>query len=622
MGIVAEMDGGGRHRTHRSNLFRALLVSASLVFTSALGLAAERNRIVFTRLAPTSSGLFLADADGKNEHALPPATSLDYNASFSADGKWILFTSERGGSADIYRVHPDGSRLERLTTGPSYDDQAALSPDGRTLAFVSTRGGGTANIWLLDLSRRQYTNLTNNSSGNFRPSWSPDGKWIAFSSDRDANPGRATPSWELMQSTAIYVLRPDGSGLRRMTELGGYRGSPQWSRDGRRIVCYQSTPRDVQDSLDTTKAASSQIVSFDVETGSMETHTTGSGLKVSPQYTEAGDIAYVVLHGDQQGLRFVSGRKGVSAALRYPSWSPDEKMMVYHKTLRKEPGLSPAFSLDPALELLSTTGEMLTYSPGGEQLAMARSNDRDLLVMNDDGTNVHMVLESRGQVVAFPAWSPDAKYIAFGIGAFFERPVEPGQLALVQPDGSGFRMLTEGKASSGFASWSPDGKRLVYRVMGNGQQGLRILNLDDGKSTTITNEYDTFPVWSPLGDLIAFCSFRGGDYDIYTMRPDGSEIRKLTDSHGNDGHPIWSPDGNWIVFSSSRKGFKDEKMLDEWGPQPYGDLFAMRADGSGVRQLTDDQWEDATPAWRPKARTRSVSTDRRISTNSQPMSLH
>ena len=600
---------------HRRHFLRAVasagagaLLAAALVMSAApTVLAAQRSRIVFTRLAPTSSALYLADAYGNNERPLLSAKGLDYNASFSADGKWIIFTSERGGSADIYRVHPDGSGLERVTTGPSYEDQAALSPDGRTLAFVSTRGGGTANVWLLDLRRRQYTNLTNSSSGNFRPSWSPDGKWIAFSSDRDTKPGRAKPSWELMQSTAIYLIRPDGSGLRRLTELGGYRGSPQWSRDGRRIVCYQS---------DTSKAvmihgeASSQIVSFDVETGGMETHTAGPGLKVSPRYIGDGDIGYVVLHDGKQGLRFVSGRKGVSVALRYPSWSLDGKMMVYHKTLRNEPGLSPAFGLDPALELLSTTGEMLTYSPGGEQLAMSRNTDRDLLVMNDDGTNVHMVLESGGKVVAFPAWSPDAKYIAFGIGAFFERPVEPGQLALIQPDGSGLRMLTDGKASSGLASWSPDGKRIVFRVLGNGEQGLRVLNLDDDKVTTLTNEYDTFPAWSPRGDLIAFCSFRGGDYDIYTMRPDGSEIRKLTDSHGNDAHPIWSPDGNWIVFSSSRKGFKDEAMLDEWGPQPYGDLFRMRADGSDVQQLTDDQWEDATPAWRPELRVRRASSDR------------
>ena len=119
------------------------------------------------------------------------------------------------------------------------------------------------------------------------------------------------------------------------------------------------------------------------------------------------------------------------------------------------------------------------------------------------------------------------------------------------------------------------------------------------RSPRLSTEYDTFPVWSPRGDRIAFTSFRTGDYEIYTMRPDGSEIKQLTESHGNEGHPIWSPDGDWIVFSSCRKGFKDEALLDEWGPQPYGDLFVMRPDGGGVRQLTDNQWEDATAAWRP-----------------------
>jgi TolB protein len=159
--------------------------------------------------------------------------------------------------------------------------------------------------------------------------------------------------------------------------------------------------------------------------------------------------------------------------------------------------------------------------------------------------------------------SPDGTYIAFGIGAFYERPAKPGQLALIRPDGKGLRMLTDGTASSGFASWSPDGKRLVFRVMGNDERGLRILTLEDGKISTLTNEYDTFPAWSPRGDLIAFVSFRTGDYEIYTIRPDGSRVRQLTASHGNEGHPIWSPDGKWIMFSSSRKGFKDEAMLDE-----------------------------------------------------------
>src|SRR5712692_2349496 len=92
------------HKSTRPNLQSALLVAALLISTTPVGVAVERPHIFFSRLAPTYIGLFLADADGKNERPLMPATGLDYNASFSTDGKWILFTSERAGSADIYRV--------------------------------------------------------------------------------------------------------------------------------------------------------------------------------------------------------------------------------------------------------------------------------------------------------------------------------------------------------------------------------------------------------------------------------------------------------------------------------------------------------------------------------------
>jgi len=55
-----------------------------------------------------------------------------------------------------------------------------------------------------------------------------------------------------------------------------------------------------------------------------------------------------------------------------------------------------------------------------------------------------------------------------------------------------------------------------------------------------------------------------------------------------------------IAFASSRMGFKDEVVYTD-APQPYGELFVMRYDGSHIEQLTDNQWEDGTPAWQPAA---------------------
>ena len=170
---------------------------------------------------------------------------------------------------------------------------------------------------------------------------------------------------------------------------------------------------------------------------------------------------------------------------------------------------------------------------------------------------------------------------------------------MIKPDGSGFREVTSGANNNGFPSFAPDGKRFVYRTAGPEGQGLRIMDLETNKVTTFTTEYDNFPLWSPRGDLIAFVRQYHGDYEIFTIHPDGREHQRVTLlSPGNDAHGSWSPDGEWIVFSSTRMGFKDEALYTD-APQPYGELFVMRYDGTHVQQLTDNRWEDGGATWQP-----------------------
>ena len=89
-------------------------------------------------------------------------------------------------------------------------------------------------------------------------------------------------------------------------------------------------------------------------------------------------------------------------------------------------------------------------------------------------------------------------------------------------------------------------------------------------------------------------------YEIHTIHPDGTGLKRLTNTHGNKAHLAWSPDGESIAFASSRMGFKDEGVYTD-APQPYGEIFVMRFDGTHVEQLTDNQWEEATRAWQPTA---------------------
>jgi TolB protein len=586
-----------------------LLVMSMLVCAAQ---AAEKHRLLFNRFLIPDVGLFIADADGKNERPLVPHAEIEYSAKVSLDGRWVVFTAEHLGLADIYRVHPDGSGLEQLTRDPSFHDQGSLSPDNASLAFVSTRGGGTANIWLLDIAKNETHNLTGNRAGNFRPSWSPDGQWIAFSSDRDSNPGAFPGSWEHMQSTGIYIVHPDGSGLRRLTRAGGFVGSPSWSSDSKRVLYYETDETGAY--LAKYARSRTEIAAIDIATGAREQFTASNVTKLSPQWLPGGKISYAVRATDDSGglMVWYPDRRIdtiVKGEVRSPAWFADGKQVVYERILHRgsTDHLIPTASRDPEFELVlsepfpsfSPDGKKLVYSQLGDHGTSA--SDTSIEIMNADGSGQHTLFHREGLSAFDAVWSPAGDMIALCVGKYFRAPGFPAsQVALIKPDASGFKVIADDGVNNGFPSWSPDGKRIVYK---RGRQ-LVILSLADGKITPLTGEshWYNFPQWSPKGDVIMFTSDRDGDFELYTIRPDGTDIRRLTNVPGNDAHSIWSDDGEWIVFSSSRMGFKDEMALYDGVPQPYGEIFVMRADGSDVRQLTDNKWEDASPGWMPESK--------------------
>lgn len=599
------------------------LVAAAVAVTFAEA-PAPPHHILFSRLGPVRTGLFIANSDGSGERAVLPSGGLDYSPAFSADAQWMVFTSERNGSADLYRVHPDGAGLERLTDDPAYDDQAAVAPDGNTVAFITTRGGGRAHVWLLDVNTRAATQVTSGDGSDFRPSWSRDGQWIAFSSARDARLEDVPGRWEHVQATAVYIVRRSGSGLRRLTPPGGFAGSPKWSADGTRVVFYETTPVATWFAQrgDPVKGRT-QIVSIDVVTGSRRQHTSGDGVRLWPQFLSDGRIGYVRVDAgakdlpptgiasNNAALEIIDADAGVTAGpssmIRSPSWSRDGRQVAYHKVLvAAEPHRwTKTFSKSDDFDLtisepfaaFSRLGDKLAYSASYDGTNVA---DTEIAVMKPDGADRHQLFARHGFSAFSSSWSPAGDLIAFSVGRYFRAPGHPtAEVAIMRADGGNVRFIADDQANNGFPSWSPDGKYIAYKK----DQHLVIYTVADGALRNLTEpsaHYDNFPQWSPKGDRILFTSNRDGDFELYTIAPDGAGLRRLTNSPGVDAHAIWSPDGEWIMFSSVRMGFKDERPLAERIPQPYGELFVTRADGTGVRQLTDNQWEDATPAWRPE----------------------
>jgi len=114
--------------------------------------------------------------------------------------------------------------------------------------------------------------------------------------------------------------------------------------------------------------------------------------------------------------------------------------------------------------------------------------------------------------------------------------------------------------------------QLTFKGWGATAYGLRLASESLADIETLTNvDEDTAPALSPDGSKIAFMSRREGQWDIYIVNADGSNLQRLTTDEADDGLPAWSPDGNAVAFVSKRGG-------------PWA-IWAMTPDGAGKRQL-------------------------------------
>jgi Tol biopolymer transport system component len=304
----------------------------------------------------------------------------------------------------------------------------------------------------------------------------------------------------------------------------------------------------------------------------------------SPVWSPDGRrIAYIVSrHRDDNDLYVMNAdgseqrrltRKEVSHPSGGAQWSPDGRRIAFLRGVRLGGGdwkadlyvVNPNGSEQRKLGGHPAAWSAYAWSPDGRLIAFTRERG-ELAVMNADGSGVRVL--ARG---GSPAWSPDGRRIAFIDGY--------STVYVMNADGSGRRRLTQGGELLGLR-WSPDGRKILLsclkcaagpRSRFSGWGEVYVMNADGSALRNLTRDPRTEgrPEWSPDGRKIAFTRIEPGERsEIVVMNADGSGKRKLAEGGG----PVWSPDGRKIAFTSDRSG----KL----------EIYAMNADGSGQRPLT------------------------------------
>jgi Tol biopolymer transport system component/CxxC motif-containing protein (DUF1111 family) len=229
-----------------------------------------------------------------------------------------------------------------------------------------------------------------------------------------------------------------------------------------------------------------------------------------------------------------------------------------------------AFDLDAgAVGNTPQPGTFPSWSPDGARVVF--SQDGDLIVMNNDGTNPNKIT---GDGTDFePAWSPDGTKIAFA-----RVDVNNAHIFTITPIGTDETALTAGKlVKDRQPAWSPDGTKIAFQRTPNAITPVGkiwTMNSNGSGQTQITlgTGNDERPSYSPDNANIAFSTNRDGNYEIYKTPAIGGVATRLTNNAASDRNPAWAPDDTAIAFASDRNsGLK---------------IWAVIPDGTNVTQVS------------------------------------
>ncbi|MBW1918792.1 MAG: Tol-Pal system beta propeller repeat protein TolB [Deltaproteobacteria bacterium] len=223
------------------------------------------------------------------------------------------------------------------------------------------------------------------------------------------------------------------------------------------------------------------------------------------------------------------------------------------------------------------------WSPKGDKLFYNsyRGGKGPVLYLKDMVSGRVKTVSARKGLNIGACWAPDGKSAALTLSEG-DNP----DIYSIDLEGNILRRLTNHWGIDVSPAFSPDGTKIAFVSNRSGSPQIYVRDLKKGteKRLTFEGNYNTSPAWSSLNRIV-YAGGEEGDRNIYTVSPDGSNLRKLTENQQNNEDPCWSANGRYIAFSSNRDGAYH--------------IYIMNANGQNQTKITSFKGEQTSPSWSP-----------------------
>jgi eukaryotic-like serine/threonine-protein kinase len=452
------------------------------------------------------------------------------------------FLAVRGAGAGRGAAGLPALSYQSLTSTAGMEVEPTLSPDGKQVAYASNADGDW-DVYLVRVAGGKPINLTADSgSDDYQPAFSPDGERIAFRSERDGG--------------GVYVMGATGESVRRASSFGF---NPSWSPDGRRLVVASEGIRESRG-----RETLSRLALVDVVTGAVT--EIGGDDAVQPSWSPGGRrIAFWgawpvgsghfdvwTMAADGSDKRRVTDDAATDWS---PSWSPDGRFLWFTS------------DRGHVVNAWRVPIEEASGAPlGPPQPIGLASGSADQVRLSTAGL-VYTALDLRSNLMRVD-FDPVRETVTGS-------PVA----------------LTRGTQLFNGVAPAPDGSRVALST--SREQGKLILVSRDGAQAEalVTGGDMDQVVWRPDGSELAFSSRRSGSYQVWSIRPDGSALRQLTDAAKGVALPVWAPDGRRLVGGWDEPSYFDAtsgppmQLLSPLPRPPQGVAFWPQTWSPDGRQL-------------------------------------